>query len=141
MWISASNNLSLGLFWEYKRARYLKTAKYDQGLQSIFDKVDDNVMFQARANPNLNSLELERLTLLSFQNYVDNNVDGISVSDGRYSMRMKNGRASSSDWVATPILDKDIPTIVESLPPSLLANSGQSAISPSSVAPISPSPK
>jgi hypothetical protein len=125
--VAAAHNLSLGLFWEYKRARYLKTAKYDKDLQTVFDTVEESVVLAARANPNLNGFELERLTLNSFQRFVEANVESVALNNGFYSMKLVSFRGKTNDWVATPVKDADIPTIIKSLSPELLASTNSNA--------------
>jgi hypothetical protein len=129
LWASAANNLSLGLFWEYKKARILKTAKFSQDLDYIFASVDESLAKEASLNPNLNGLDLERLTLASFQRYVEANVESISVANGFYAMKVLNNRGKTNDWVATPVKDSDIPSIVQSLPPALMGGSSGFAAS------------
>jgi hypothetical protein len=124
MWISAANNLSVGLFWEYSRARFLKTAKYDKDLSTVFKVVDESVTLIARSSPNMSPLELERLTLAAFQRFVAVNVESIVLANGVYSMKIVNNRGKTNDWVATPVKDKDIPSIVASLPPAVLSGAG-----------------
>jgi hypothetical protein len=88
------------------------------------------VALEARANPNLNGFELERLTFGLFRQFVSTNVDVISVTDGRYSMKLYNNRGKTDNWVGTPVLEADIPVIIQNLPPSFLVNPGSALVPP-----------
>jgi hypothetical protein len=120
LWVAAAHNLSVGLFWEFRKARYLKTNNYSPELTSVFKHVDDDIVNRVRANPNLSPMDMERVVFSSFQNYVDQNVESVSVANGYYAMKIKNNAGKISDWVTTPIKDSDIPSIMQSLPPALI---------------------
>jgi hypothetical protein len=119
-WRLASKNLSLGLYNEFNRARYLKIATPDRGLQTVFKQVDHALTSQIKSNPNLTGLETEKLTYAFFQRYVDKNVDSISLANGQYAMKLKNHRGQTSDWINTMVKDSDISAIVQGLPPNFL---------------------
>jgi hypothetical protein len=91
-------------------------------IDHIFNSVEASLTQEAKLNPNLNGLDLERLTLTSFQRYVEANVESISVANGFYSMKVLNNRGKTNDWVATPVKDSAIPSIVQSLPPALMTS-------------------
>ena len=120
MWVAAAHNLSLGLFWEYTRSRFLKTAKYDKDLKLVFDTIEESVVIEARRNPKMSGLDLERATLNSFQRFIAVNVDGVALANGYYSMRLVGFGGKTRDWIATPVKDADIPAIIGGLPPGLL---------------------
>jgi hypothetical protein len=118
--VAAAHNLSVGLFWEFRKARYLKNDKYSPELERVFKAVDDDIVTRVRANPSLSPMDMERLIFGSFQNYVDQNVESVSVANGHYALKIKNAAGQTSDWINTPIKDSDIPGIMESLPPALI---------------------
>jgi hypothetical protein len=114
----------LGLFFEYKKFLLTPSARIDTSIRAIFTTVSHDVVARARANPSLNGAELERLTFMVFQNFVNTQVGSISLANGLYSMRLNNNRGKTDNWVSTPIRDADMGAIIQSVPPSFLANPG-----------------
>jgi hypothetical protein len=72
----------------------------------------------------MTGLESERLAYSFFQQYVDSNVENITLIDGQYAMKLRNNPGRTNDWVNTPIKDSEISTIYQALPPGLLAGGG-----------------